>query len=221
MVAIGLWVRLSLVESAAFENTVKKGQIKRVPLAAVLKTHWKELILGTFYMLATYVLFYLMTAFSLSYGRAAPTGPVPGLGYDYTTFVLMMIIGVVFFGIFTLVSGPWAERWGRRRTLIWITVGIIVFGLLWVPMLAAGTVGVMAWLIIGFTLMGMTFGPMGAMLPELFPANVRYTARASPTMFPRSLERLSRPSSRWRCGVRVAAVHSGLASIFQPWGCPP
>lgn len=175
MVAIGLWVRLSLVESAAFENTVKKGQIKRVPLAAVLKTHWKELILGTFYMLATYVLFYLMTAFSLSYGRAAPTGPVPGLGYDYTTFVLMMIIGVVFFGIFTLVSGPWAERWGRRRTLIWITVGIIVFGLLWVPMLAAGTVGVMAWLIIGFTLMGMTFGPMGAMLPELFPANVRYT----------------------------------------------
>lgn len=175
MVAIGLWVRLSLVESAAFENTVRKGQIRKSPVASVLKTQWKELVLGTFYMLATYVLFYLMTTFSLSYGRAAPSGAVPGLGYDYTTFVLMMIIGVVFFGIFTMLSGPWADRWGRRRTLIWITLAIAVFGLLWVPMLAAGTAGVMAWLIVGFALMGMTFGPMGALLPELFPANVRYT----------------------------------------------
>ena len=87
----------------------------------------------------------------------------------------MMILGVVFFGVFTLVSGPLADRWGRRKTLIWVTLAIIVFGLLWVPMLAAGTAGVLAWLILGFTLMGMTFGPMGALLPELFPANVRYT----------------------------------------------
>jgi MFS family permease len=87
----------------------------------------------------------------------------------------MMIGGVVFFGIFTMVSGPWADRFGRRRTLIGVTLGIIAFGFLWAPMLGAGTVGVMAWLILGFSLMGMTFGPMGALLPELFPANVRYT----------------------------------------------
>ncbi|MCF1742300.1 MFS transporter [Paradevosia shaoguanensis] len=175
MVAVGLWVRLSLVESSAFEKTVKTGQVKRLPLAAVFRSHWKELILGTFYMLATYVLFYLMTTFSLSYGRAATDAGVPGLGYSYNTFVLMMIVGVVFFGIFTLVSGPWADRWGRRRTLIWVTIAIALFGLVWVPMLAGGSFGVMAWLILGFSLMGMTFGPMGALLPELFPANVRYT----------------------------------------------
>jgi metabolite-proton symporter len=175
MVAVGLWVRLNLVESTAFEKTVRTGKVQKVPLVAAFSTYWKELILGTFYMLATYVLFYLMTTFSLSYGRAATTAPLPGLGYDYRTFVLMMIVGVVFFGIFTLVSGPWADRWGRRKTLIWITLAIIAFGLVWVPILSAGTVGVMAWLIIGFTLMGMTFGPMGALLPELFPANVRYT----------------------------------------------
>lgn len=175
MVIVGLWVRLSLVESSAFEKTVQKGLVQKVPLAAAVKTHWKELILGTFYMLATYVLFYLMTTFSLSYGRAGPHAALPGLGYDYKTFVLMMIAGVVFFGIFTMVSGPWADRWGRRKTLIWITLAIIAFGLVWVPMLAAGFVGVMAWLVLGFALMGMTFGPMGALLPELFPANVRYT----------------------------------------------
>jgi metabolite-proton symporter len=175
MVVVGLWVRLNLVESAAFKKTVKTGQVQKLPVAAVFKTHWKQLLLGTFYMLATYVLFYLMTTFSLSYGRAAIDAPVAGLGYDYRSFVLMMIVGVVFFGIFTYLSGPWADRWGRRKTLIVVTLGIIVFGLSWVPLLSLGEVGVMAWLIIGFSLMGMTFGPMGALLPELFPANVRYT----------------------------------------------
>jgi len=175
MVVVGLWVRLNLVESSAFEKTVKTGQVRKMPLVTVLQQNMRELVLGTFYMLATYVLFYLMTTFSLSYGRAAIDAAVPGLGYQYSTFVLMMIVGVVFFGIFTLVSGPWADRFGRRKTLIWVTLAIAVFGLLWVPLLNAGFVGVMAWLIIGFTLMGLTFGPMGALLPELFPANVRYT----------------------------------------------
>jgi len=175
MVIVGLWVRLNLVESKAFADTVKDGRVHKVPLVAAFKIYWRELILGTFYMLATYVLFYLMTTFSLSYGRAATSAKLPGLGYDYRTFVLLMILGVVFFGIFTLVSGPWADRWGRRRTLIGVTLGIIAFGLLWVPLLSAGPLGVVAWLVIGFTLMGLTFGPMGALLPELFPANVRYT----------------------------------------------
>ncbi|HJZ20052.1 MAG TPA: MFS transporter, partial [Bradyrhizobium sp.] len=175
MVAVGLWVRMNLVESAAFERTVRTGQVKTVPLAAAVATYWPQLILGTFYMLATFVLFYLMTTFSLSYGRAAVNAALPGLGYDYRSFVLMMIVGVVFFGLFTMISGPWADRWGRRKTLIWITCAIILFGACWVPMLAAGFAGVMAWLILGFTLMGITFGPMGALLPELFPANVRYT----------------------------------------------
>ncbi|MEC5151044.1 MFS transporter [Cryobacterium sp. GrIS_2_6] len=178
MVIIGLWVRLRLVESDAFTKAARTNRVHKLPLAAVFKSNWRELILGTFIMLATYVLFYLMTTFSLSYGRAATTAPVAGLGYSYTTFVLMMIVGVLFFGVFTLASGPWADRFGRRRTLIWVTLAIIVFGLLFVPLLGAGFLGVMIFLILGFTLMGMTFGPMGALLPELFPTAVRYTGSA-------------------------------------------
>lgn len=175
MVIVGLWVRLHLVESTAFNKTVESGKVQKVPLATAFRDHWRQIVLGTFYMLATYVLFYLMTTFSLSYGRAAVDGPLPGLGYDFRSFVLMMIVAVVFFGIFTMVSGPYADRHGRRKTLIWVTLAIMAFGLVWVPLLSGGFVGTMAWLIIGFTLMGWTFGPMGALLPELFPANVRYT----------------------------------------------
>ncbi|KFF58108.1 major facilitator transporter, partial [Cryobacterium sp. MLB-32] len=174
MVIVGLWVRLRLVESEAFTKAVKAKKVEKLPLAAVFKTNWRELILGTFIMLATYVLFYLMTTFTLGYGRAATDAPLPGLGYNYNTFILMMILGVVFFGIFTLASGPWADRHGRRKTLIVVTIAIVLFGLLFVPLLGAGNVGVFVFLIVGFSLMGMTFGPMGALLPELFPTAVRY-----------------------------------------------
>lgn len=171
MVIIGLWIRLNLVESTAFPKVVSTGKVVKLPLGEVIRRNWREPILGTFYMLATYVLFYLMTTFSLSYGRA-PIEPAAdqlgGLGYSYNNFVLMLI-----FGIFTLLSGLLADRLGRRKTLILVTLGIILFGLLWVPLLSAGFVGVMLWLVLGFSLMGMTFGPMGALLPELFPTNVR------------------------------------------------
>ena len=175
MVIVGLWVRLRLVESDVFTKSQDAGLVRKVPLASVVRNQGKQLVLGTFFMLATYVLFYLMTAFSLSFGTAAKDLPVPGLGYGYTTFVLMLIFGVIFFGIFTMVSGPLAERFGRRRLLIAVTLGIIVFGLAWVPLVNAGTVGVLLWLVLGFSLMGLTFGPMGALLPELFPTSVRYT----------------------------------------------
>ncbi|MGX4694537.1 MFS transporter [Streptomyces sp. JNUCC 63] len=175
MVAIGLWVRMRLVESTVFAKTREAGLVRKLPLATVFRNHWKQLILGTFFMLATYVLFYLMTTFSLSYGRAPKDTAVPGLGYSYTTFVVMMIFGVLFFAAFTLISGPLADKYGRRATLIWVTATILVFGLVWVPLIGMGTLGVVLWLVLGFTLMGMTFGPMGALLPELFPTSVRYT----------------------------------------------
>ncbi|WP_051209324.1 MFS transporter [Propionicicella superfundia] len=184
MVIVGLWVRLKLVESEAFTIAEKRGAIRKVPLGTTFRHHWKEVILGTFIMLATYVLFYLMTSFALTYGTKPVTASPAGLGISYTNFVLMQIIGVVFFGVFTLLSGPVADAIGRRRLLIWVTVAIIVFGLsfvLWLTPQADGIFTgalVQSFLILGFTLMGVTFGPMGAILPELFPTNVRYTGSA-------------------------------------------
>jgi metabolite-proton symporter len=196
LVIIGLYVRLKLVETPAFTKVVERGEVAKLPLARVFKTSWRPLILGTFIMLATYVLFYLMTAFTLTYGTTAKNAAdaaaaaeaagkpfnastfVAGLGYTRNEFLILLIIGCVFFGIFTLVSGPLAERFGRRKSLILTTIGIIVFGALFVPLFGAGTAGVLGLLIIGFTLMGLTFGPMGAVLPELFPTNVRYTGSA-------------------------------------------
>ena len=178
LVIVGLYVRFKLVETPAFQKVVADGEVAKRPLAQVFKSSWRPLILGTFIMLATYTLFYLMTTFTLTYGTAATDAPVAGLGYTRPEFLIMLIIGVVFFGIFTLVSGPLAERFGRRSMLLVVTGGIIVFGFLFVPLLGGGGISVQMMLILGFSLMGLTFGPMAAVLPELFPTNVRYTGSA-------------------------------------------
>ena len=168
MVIVGLWVRLKLVESETFSAAEKKGALRRFPLGEVIRSNWKNLILGTFIMLATYVLFYLMTSFTLAYGTKAADAPVPGLGFGYTDFVIMQIIGVVFFGVFTLLSGPIADKIGRRRLLMWVTGLIIVFGLTFnlflLPQADPKFTGALtqAFLVFGFVLMGTTFGPMGA-----------------------------------------------------------
>ncbi len=194
MVIVGLWVRLKLVESDAFKNAESRGTIRKLPVLEAFRKYWWQMILGTFLMLATYVLFYLMTNFTLTFGTKPQTLPegadpstfVPGQGFAYTDFVIMQIVGVVFFGIFTMISGPLADRFGRRKTLIWVTAAIVLFGFTFSFFLmprenpvGAGTFWMtLAFLVIGFTLMGLTFGPMGALLPELFPTNVRYTGSA-------------------------------------------
>lgn len=198
MVIIGLYVRLKLIETPAFTKVLESKVVAKLPVGRVFRFSWRPLILGTFIMLATYVLFYLMTTFTLTYGTkptlagaqaaaekagkpmtdAAAAAFVPGLGFTRNDFLWMLIAGVVFFGIFTLVSGPLAEKYGRRKMLMSVTAGIFVFGLLFVPLFSGGFVGTMGLLILGFSLMGLTFGPMGAILPELFPTNVRYTGSA-------------------------------------------
>ena len=196
IVPVGLWVRLNLIESISFQKVVENKKIERSPFTATMKNHWRSVVEGTFIMLATYVIFYLMTSFTLTYGTAPatveqaaaaaaakgrtfdPAGFVPGLGIARAEFLTMLIIGVVFFGIFTVVSGPLAEKFGRRKFLIAVTTAIIVFGLSWTQMFGPGKSAAMIGLIIGFTLTGLTFGPMAAILPELFPSNVRYTGSA-------------------------------------------
>ncbi|MFD4369217.1 MFS transporter [Rhodococcus sp. NPDC058521] len=179
MVMIGLYVRLKLEETPVFARAVERGEKVKTPLAEVFKTSWRQLVIGTFVMLATYTLFYIMTTWVLSYGTAkTPAEGGTGAGFEYTDFLVLQLIAVLFFAAAVPVSGHLADRYGRRVTLLIITGAIMVFGLTFSVMLDAegmGNVRMVVFLAIGMLLMGMTFGPMSAVLPELFPTNVRYT----------------------------------------------
>jgi metabolite-proton symporter len=184
LVLIGLYVRFRLVESTVFRGVQESGSVAKIPLGRVFRTSWRAVVVGTFGMVATYVLFYFMTTFTLNYGTAGTTVsklvPKAGLGYSRGEFLSLLMIGVVFFGICTPIAGLLADRFGRRRTLIPTTIGIALFGLTFQFWFAAahGPVTVVTFLIVGLSLMGLTFGPMGALLPELFPTDVRYTGSA-------------------------------------------
>lgn len=173
LVIIGLYVRISLHESPVFAKVQKEKKQVRVPIGTLLSKHLGATILGTFIMLATYTLFYIMTVYSMSYG----TAPVPaGLGFSRNSLLWMLMVAVIGFGVMVPIAGLLADRFGRRKTMIVITLGILLFALLFPTLMASGSQAMMMlFLLIGLSIMGLTFGPMGALLPELFPTEVRYT----------------------------------------------
>jgi metabolite-proton symporter len=179
MVIVGLYVRLKLEETPVFAKAVQEGKRVKAPIGEVVRTAWRPLIIGTFVMLATYTLFYLVTTWVVSYG----TGKVVDrsgvkLTISYVHFLQMQLIAVLFFAACVPVAGWLADRFGRRLVLIVITAAIIVFGLstgAWLDPKSMTSGTMLAYLIVGLALMGLTFGPMSAVLPELFATNVRYT----------------------------------------------
>ncbi|WP_241630335.1 MFS transporter [Rosenbergiella nectarea] len=173
LVIIGLYVRVSLHESPVFTQAQHAQQHVSLPISTLFQKHFRAMVLGTFIMLATYTLFYIMTVYSMSYG----TTPAPqGLGFSRNSFLWMLMVAVIGFGVAIPIAGILADRFGRRPTMIAITLLIIVFALLFPTILASGSQWwVMLFLTLGLTIMGLTFGPMGALLPELFPTEVRYT----------------------------------------------
>ncbi|HSE11934.1 MAG TPA: MFS transporter [Rudaea sp.] len=169
LVAVGLYVRLRLSETPAFLRTLQNNERVRVPMLDVLARHPRVLVLGLFASLATFVLFYLMTVFALSWATTA-------LGYARRDFLELQMISVVLFAIGIPLSALFADRRGRRTTLLVASVAILFFGLLFAPLFAAQAAGgALVFLSVGMFLMGLTYGPLGTALAELFPTAVRYT----------------------------------------------
>ena len=167
LVFVGLYVRLTITETPVFQEAAGRGEQVSLPMGVVFRKHFRGLVAGVLVCLATFVLFYLMTVFALSWG----TGP---LGYSRGKFLLMQLFCVLFFAVTIPVSAVLAER-GRRRVMVGVTVAIGLYGLVLGPLFAAGTTGAVVMMAVGLALMGMTYGPLGTVISEMFPTEVRYT----------------------------------------------
>lgn len=169
LVFVGLYVRLRLHETPAFQRAIDNNERVRLPMLSVVRDHPAALVLGTFAATATFVLFYLMTVFSLSWGTST-------LGYARKDFLILQMIGVLFFALTIPLSAVIADRRGRTTMLVVASLAIFAFGFVLAPLFASGAQsGVLAFLAIGLALMGLTYGPLGTALAELFPTAVRYT----------------------------------------------
>jgi metabolite-proton symporter len=167
LVFLGLYVRLTITETPVFREALNRGQQVKIPMVAVFRDYTRPLIAGITVSLATFVLFYLMTVFALSWGTNA-------LHYSRGKFLLMQLFDILFFALTIPLSAVLAER-GRRRVMIGVSLAIAIFGLFLAPLFVAGTTGALLMMAIGLALMGLTYGPLGTVISELFPTKVRYT----------------------------------------------
>jgi metabolite-proton symporter len=169
LVLVGLYVRLTLTETPAFQAVLERKERVRVPALTVLREHRRALVLGTILAVATFVLFYLMTVFTMSWGTTA-------LHFSRKQLLLLQLFSVVFFGLTIPLSAVIAERRGARAAMILVSVLIAVFGLCMKPLFGSGQLALVTlYMVLGLSLTGLTYGPLGTLLSELFPAEVRYT----------------------------------------------
>jgi len=188
LVIVGLYVRLRLAETPVFLKSIQavrpelvEGQVahastgsartdfRKLPLAQLLSHHAAPLLLGALAMVVCYALFYISTVFSLSYG-------VTTLGIPRPQFLSMLCVAVIFMAAATPFAAWAGDRYGRRPVLLVAGSAALLSGFLLEPMLGSGSPWqITAFLSIELFLMGATFAPMGALLPELFPTSVRYT----------------------------------------------
>jgi len=169
LVFVGLYVRLKITETPDFVNIIEKNERVKVPVKDVFVKYPKALILGTLASVTTFMLFYLMNVFTLSWGTSA-------LHYSKASFLVAQMISVLFFGICIPISSIIADRYGRANMLIIATALIFLFGLIFSPLFSNGNwVITTIFLSLGMALMGLTYGPLGTALAGIFPAAVRYT----------------------------------------------
>jgi metabolite-proton symporter len=167
LVLVGLYVRFTITETPVFRAALERKERVKVPMFVVFRDHSRTLIIGVLVCLATFVLFYLMTVFALAWGTSA-------LGYSREKFLLMQLVDIIFFAVTIPISAVLAER-GRRVALLVVTIAIGAFGLVMAKLFIGGTSHAMIMMALGLALMGMTYGPLGTVLSELFPTSVRYT----------------------------------------------
>lgn len=214
LVLLGLYVRLTITETPVFAQAVARGEQVRLPLLVVVREHTRALIAGILVCLATFVLFYLMTVFALSWGTTA-------LGFARGKFLELQLVDVVFFAVTIPLSAMLAER-GRRRVMITVTIAIALFGLVLGPMFGAGTVGAAGMMALGLGLMGVTYGPLGTVVSELFPTAVRYTgsslAFSFAGIFGASLAPYIATTLARRYGLRYVGYYLSISALLTLLG---
>ena len=173
LVAIGLYVRVSLMETPAFAALAARGAQVRVPLAVVLRDHWRNLVLGSLAMVVCYAIFYTTSVFALGYSIRSghlPRGQALGL----------LCLAIVVMAAVTPLAAALADRFGSRAVVLAGALLATASGFAMMPLLGAGSaMGTGAFMCLELALMAVVFTPMGALLPGLFPTEVRYTGASA------------------------------------------
>ena len=168
LVGLGLWIRFRLADTPAL-TTEADAHPRMIPFFDLLRTQWRQTLAGTFAVVACFAIYYLTTAFALGYGTTQ-------LGYDKRSFLSVQLFAILFMAAGILVAGYAADKSSSRGVLLVGSAVAVVVGFAMGPMFAAGSLGLIAlFLCIGLFTMGLVYGPLASLLPQMFTARVRYT----------------------------------------------
>ncbi len=169
LVGLGMWVRLKIAETPAFAQVLEEGPPPAVPMGELLRNHWRPAIGGTLGAIVCFAVYYLATAFALGYATTT-------LKIDRQVFLALQLGAILFMGVGIILSGIWSDRTNPNNVLTWGSVGAVIAGLVLAPGLGSGSlVLIFAAMAFALFVMGFVYGPLGAWLPSLYPARVRYT----------------------------------------------
>ncbi|WP_343616409.1 MFS transporter [Novosphingobium sp.] len=170
LVIVGLWVRLRLAETPAFTASLRKAVPPKLPLATLIRFHWRGLAFGTFGAIGCFALYYIVTSFTLSYATRT-------LGYPMQQLLGVQLAAIPFLALGIAFAACLADaRFSERLVLAGGCVCVVGAGLALAPMMESGSLRlIFAYLAVTLFLMGTVYGPLSGWLPTLFPAGVRYT----------------------------------------------
>jgi MFS family permease len=169
LVGVGLWVRLRIGETPAFREMMAEGPPPGVPMGELLRDHWRVTIGGTLGAVACFAVYYIATAFALGYATKT-------LGMDQELVLGLQLGAILFMAVGIALAGWWSDRTSPAHVLAWGCAGAIVAGFVLAPGLGSREPVLMfGALALALFAMGFVYGPLGAWLPGLFPARVRYT----------------------------------------------
>lgn len=169
LVLIGLWIRSGLEETPDFKETQKKGEIAKLPIATILKNHWKEVLLTTGAKAVETAPYYIFATFGVSYA-------INTLGMPEGKVLNAVTIGTLSSLIVIPLMGRISDTIGRKFVFIAGSIGVIIFAIPYFYLLSFKSIALLIIAtIIGYSIWSVITSVMGTMFSEIFKPEVRYT----------------------------------------------
>ncbi len=168
---VALFARLRIVTTPAYAKLFLSRELQPSPVIATLRAEGRVIAVGAFAPLASFALFHMVTVFPLSWVFLFTHEPP-------ARFLVIEIIGAVVGVPAIVASGVIADRVGRRVLLTLCAAGIAAFSGFAPQLLAAGDAGEIIFMVVGFALLGLSFGQSSGAINSNFQGIYRYTGAA-------------------------------------------
>jgi metabolite-proton symporter len=169
LVGVGLFVRIGLTESPAFAELRQQGATRRMPVADVMRTSGRTVLLAAGSYTGISATGYIVLVYYVSYATRV-------LGLSLPVVLTPLLIAATLFGVAVVTFARWSDRIGRRRFMLWGNAGLVIWSAVFFPLLDTGWVPAIAMaLCVMLLVQGAYIGTQPAVFAELFPTATRYS----------------------------------------------